>query len=26
MLDFEGRQIPSELREIADPRKTVLLV
>jgi ureidoacrylate peracid hydrolase len=26
MLDFEGRQIPTELREIADPRKTVLLV
>ena len=26
MLDFEGRQIPSELGEIADPRKTVLLV
>ncbi|MBM4262182.1 MAG: cysteine hydrolase [Deltaproteobacteria bacterium] len=26
MLEFEGRQIPTELREIADPRRTVLLV
>lgn len=26
MFDFEGRQIPSELREIADPQRTVLLV
>lgn len=26
MLEFEGRQIPTELREIVDPRRTVLLV
>jgi ureidoacrylate peracid hydrolase len=26
MIEFEGRQIPIELREIADPRRTVLLV
>jgi len=26
MLDFEGRQIPNELREIVDPARTVLLV
>jgi nicotinamidase-related amidase len=26
MLDFEGRQIPNELREIVDPARTILLV
>ena len=26
MLEFEGRQIPGELKEIADARRTVLLV
>jgi nicotinamidase-related amidase len=26
MLDFEGRQIPNQLGEIVDPRRTVLLV
>jgi len=26
MLEFEGRQIPSELKEIVDPKRTVLLV
>jgi hypothetical protein len=26
MLEFEGRQIPNELREIVDPQRTVLLV
>jgi ureidoacrylate peracid hydrolase len=26
MLDFEGRQIPNELREIVDPVRTILLV
>jgi len=26
MIEFAGRQIPTELKEIADPRKTVLLV
>ena len=26
MLDFEGRQIPGELKEIVDPKRTVLLV
>jgi nicotinamidase-related amidase len=26
MIEFEGRQIPNELNEIADPRHTVLLV
>ena len=26
MLEFEGRQIPNELKEIVDPKRTVLLV
>src|SRR5918996_302833 len=26
MLEFEGRQIPNELREIVEPKRTVLLV
>ena len=26
MLEFEGRQIPSELNEVVDPKRTVLLV
>ena len=26
MLEFEGRQIPTELKEIVDPRRAVLLV
>jgi isochorismate hydrolase len=26
MLEFEGRQIPNELREIVDRKRTVLLV
>ncbi|HWH79365.1 MAG TPA: isochorismatase family cysteine hydrolase, partial [Candidatus Binatus sp.] len=26
MLEFAGRQIPNELREIVDPKKTILLV
>jgi ureidoacrylate peracid hydrolase len=26
MIEFDGRQIPNELSEIADPRRTVLLV
>ena len=26
MIDFEGRQIPTELHEIVDPRRAVLLV
>ncbi len=26
MLEFEGRQIPNELKEIVDPSRTVLLV
>jgi nicotinamidase-related amidase len=26
MLEFEGRQIPNDLREIVDPKRTVLLV
>ncbi len=26
MFEFEGRQIPSELKEIVDPKRTVLLV
>jgi len=26
MLEFEGRQIPNDLKEIVDPKKTILLV
>ena len=26
MFEFEGREIPSELSEIVDPKRTVLLV
>jgi len=26
MLEFEGRQIPNELKEIVDPKRTVLLI
>ena len=25
MLEFEGRQIPNQLKEIVDPKRTVLL-
>lgn len=26
MIEFEGRRIPTELAEIVDPRRTILLV
>jgi isochorismate hydrolase len=26
MFDYDGRQIPSELKEIVEPKRTVLLV
>ena len=26
MIEFEGRQIPNELRDIVDPARTLLLV
>ncbi len=26
MIEFDGRQIPNELKEIVDPKRTVLLV